>query len=296
MPAPAAPARGRARPARRGGLIAALADAWSGRSGGTLRTERVGLVRTGGHHGIHGRRQEDGRRRGREGQAGAADAKEKSGPTSTRPRRRPASGPTRPRRRPRELGEKAKPTTDKAKAEAAEIIEKAKKQGAELIEKAKTQGPELLEKAKKEAAELLEKAQKEANELLAKAKAQGRLSRVMQSDALAAGPDGRPRCFWAVGGAPEYVAYHDDEWGRPVLDGRRAVRAPHARGVPVRPLVAHDPAQAAGVPGGVRGLRHRRRRARSATPTASACSPTPASCATGSRSRRRSPTPAPPCR
>ena len=39
----------------------------------------------------------------------------------------------------------------------------------------------------------------------------------MPSDALAAGPDGRPRCFWAVGGAPEYLAYHDDEWGRPVL-------------------------------------------------------------------------------
>ena len=38
-----------------------------------------------------------------------------------------------------------------------------------------------------------------------------------RSDALAAGPDGRPRCFWAVGGAPEYVAYHDEEWGRPVL-------------------------------------------------------------------------------
>ena len=39
----------------------------------------------------------------------------------------------------------------------------------------------------------------------------------MQSDALAAGPDGRPRCFWAVGGAAEYVSYHDEEWGRPVL-------------------------------------------------------------------------------
>ena len=32
---------------------------------------------------------------------------------------------------------------------------------------------------------------------------------------LVAGPDGRPRCRWAVS-APEYVAYHDDEWGRPV--------------------------------------------------------------------------------
>ena len=37
------------------------------------------------------------------------------------------------------------------------------------------------------------------------------------SDALSPGPDGLLRCFWAVGGAPEYVAYHDDEWGRPVL-------------------------------------------------------------------------------
>ena len=36
---------------------------------------------------------------------------------------------------------------------------------------------------------------------------------------LAAGPDGRPRCRWATS-APEYVAYHDDEWGRPVRDDR----------------------------------------------------------------------------
>jgi DNA-3-methyladenine glycosylase I len=37
------------------------------------------------------------------------------------------------------------------------------------------------------------------------------------SDGLVNGPDGRPRCAWAVS-APEYVAYHDDEWGRPVRD------------------------------------------------------------------------------
>ncbi len=43
----------------------------------------------------------------------------------------------------------------------------------------------------------------------------------MLSDALTVGTDGRPRCFWAVGGAPEYVAYHDDEWGRPVLENDR---------------------------------------------------------------------------
>jgi DNA-3-methyladenine glycosylase I len=30
-------------------------------------------------------------------------------------------------------------------------------------------------------------------------------------------PDGRPRCPWAVA-APDYLAYHDDEWGRPVRD------------------------------------------------------------------------------
>jgi DNA-3-methyladenine glycosylase I len=44
---------------------------------------------------------------------------------------------------------------------------------------------------------------------------------VTENDALAAGPDGRPRCFWAVGGAPEYVGYHDNEWGRPVLEDDR---------------------------------------------------------------------------
>ena len=35
------------------------------------------------------------------------------------------------------------------------------------------------------------------------------------TEGLVAGRDGRPRCWWAVS-APEYVAYHDEEWGRPV--------------------------------------------------------------------------------
>ena len=34
------------------------------------------------------------------------------------------------------------------------------------------------------------------------------------------GPDGRPRCRWCVG-TPEYLAYHDTEWGFPVRDDRR---------------------------------------------------------------------------
>jgi DNA-3-methyladenine glycosylase I len=34
---------------------------------------------------------------------------------------------------------------------------------------------------------------------------------------LSPGPDGRLRCGWAVGSA-DYLAYHDEEWGRPVHD------------------------------------------------------------------------------
>lgn len=33
------------------------------------------------------------------------------------------------------------------------------------------------------------------------------------------GTDGRRRCPWGAS-APDYVAYHDDEWGRPVIDER----------------------------------------------------------------------------
>src|ERR671923_397792 len=37
---------------------------------------------------------------------------------------------------------------------------------------------------------------------------------------LVRGEDGVVRCFWADS-APEYRAYHDTEWGRPVHDDRR---------------------------------------------------------------------------
>jgi DNA-3-methyladenine glycosylase I len=33
--------------------------------------------------------------------------------------------------------------------------------------------------------------------------------------AALAGPDGAPRCPWALS-TPDYVTYHDEEWGRPV--------------------------------------------------------------------------------
>jgi len=35
-----------------------------------------------------------------------------------------------------------------------------------------------------------------------------------------AGPDGKLRCGWCLA-TPEYLAYHDDEWGFPVEDDRR---------------------------------------------------------------------------
>jgi len=34
------------------------------------------------------------------------------------------------------------------------------------------------------------------------------------------GPDGKARCPWC-GATPEYLAYHDTEWGFPVVDDRR---------------------------------------------------------------------------
>ena len=38
--------------------------------------------------------------------------------------------------------------------------------------------------------------------------------------ALFEGPDGQPRCPWCAA-TPDYVAYHDSEWGFPVDDDRR---------------------------------------------------------------------------
>jgi DNA-3-methyladenine glycosylase I len=37
---------------------------------------------------------------------------------------------------------------------------------------------------------------------------------------LADGPDGEARCFWGVS-TPDYIDYHDREWGFPVVDDRR---------------------------------------------------------------------------
>ncbi len=41
-----------------------------------------------------------------------------------------------------------------------------------------------------------------------------------QAEWLIEGPDGRLRCAWHQN-LPDYLAYHDEEWGRPVADDRR---------------------------------------------------------------------------
>jgi DNA-3-methyladenine glycosylase I len=40
-------------------------------------------------------------------------------------------------------------------------------------------------------------------------------------DGILVGEDGVGRCFWGGGDQPEYVAYHDTEWGFPVTDDVR---------------------------------------------------------------------------
>jgi DNA-3-methyladenine glycosylase I len=41
----------------------------------------------------------------------------------------------------------------------------------------------------------------------------------MSGNGLVPGEDGKARCFWCTG-TPDYLAYHDDEWGLPVTDDR----------------------------------------------------------------------------
>ena len=45
-------------------------------------------------------------------------------------------------------------------------------------------------------------------------------ARLAVPEGIHIGADGRARCWWP-GDDPLYVAYHDDEWGRPVDDDRR---------------------------------------------------------------------------
>ena len=42
----------------------------------------------------------------------------------------------------------------------------------------------------------------------------------MPASSVVRGDDGRKRCSWSAS-TPDYAAYHDDEWGRPVVDDVR---------------------------------------------------------------------------
>ena len=75
---------------------------------------------------------------------------------------------------------------------------------------------------------------------------------------LVTGEDGRARCWWGAS-SPEYVALPRRGVGPAGARRRRALRAALPRGVPVRALVADDPAQARELPRRVRRLRDRRR-------------------------------------
>ena len=120
--------------------------------------------------------------------------------------------------------------------------------------------------------------------------ARRRLRRSAAGDRAVVGADGRARCPWATS-TPEYIAYHDDEWGRPVRTVDGPLRAPHPGGVPVRAQLADHPAQAGELPPRLRPVRSGRRRGVRVRPTSSGCSVTPGSSATGARSTRPSTTP-----
>ena len=70
------------------------------------------------------------------------------------------------------------------------------------------------------------------------------------TDGLIAGGDGKLRCWWH-GNAPDYMAYHDDEWGRPVADDHRLFEKICLEGFPVRVVLADHLAQARKLPAGI---------------------------------------------
>ena len=78
----------------------------------------------------------------------------------------------------------------------------------------------------------------------------------LQANGLRTGADGRARCAWC-GDDPLYMAYHDEEWGRPTRRRALSVREALPRRLPVRPLLAHHPAQARELPARLRRVRRR---------------------------------------
>ena len=63
--------------------------------------------------------------------------------------------------------------------------------------------------------------------------------------------DDRVRCGWATS-APEYLAYHDDEWGRPLHGDRPLFERLSLEAFQSGLSWLIDPAKAARIPRGVR--------------------------------------------
>ena len=74
------------------------------------------------------------------------------------------------------------------------------------------------------------------------------------------GPDGRPRCCWCTA-TPDYLAYHDDEWGFPVADDRRLFEKLCLEGFQSGPELADHPRKRENFRARLRGLRRRHGRA-----------------------------------
>lgn len=58
------------------------------------------------------------------------------------------------------------------------------------------------------------------------------------------------RCRWADPNSELYIAYHDNEWGRPEHDDRKLFEMADSGGLPGRLVLADDPEKAGGVPQG----------------------------------------------
>ncbi len=71
---------------------------------------------------------------------------------------------------------------------------------------------------------------------------------------LVVGDDGRPRCWWGTS-TPDYVAYHDTEWGFGVTDDHRLFEKLCLEGFQVGTVVADDPSQARELPSRLRRFR-----------------------------------------
>ncbi len=96
-------------------------------------------------------------------------------------------------------------------------------------------------------------------------------------------PDGDLRCTWS-GSAPEFLAYHDTEWGFPVADDRRLFEKLSLEGFQAglswRTILAkRESFRAASMASTSSGSRP------SPRPTSSACSAMPASSDIAARSR-----------